>query len=158
MLRVWFGRKENAVYNTSVFFRHGYKDEWITDPFARKVIEDVDKSEVIGPNLIRSPVLGDISPERLSGGTKALILMKNYPRKLFNASNCGDNCAKWILELAKDKDFAINLLHVMNFGEGTFEIRIMNAGSGKMRIAHNMQEFLDAGVKYLQPVETVQAD
>ena len=150
MLRVWFGKKENAIYNTSVFFKNGYQDEWITDDFARAVISDVDKSEVISPNLIRSPVLGDISPLQLSGGVKALILMKHYPRKIFNASNCGDNCSKWILKLGNEIDFTINLHHVMNFGNQSFEIRIMNAGNGRMRIAHDMQEFLDAGVRYLQ--------
>ena len=133
-----------------VLFKNGYQDEWITDDFARIVISDVDKSEVISPNLIRSPVLGDISPLQLSGGVKALILMKHYPRKIFNASNCGDNCSKWILKLGNEMDFTINLHHVMNFGNQSFEIRIMNAGNGRMRIAHDMQEFLDAGVRYLQ--------
>ncbi len=150
MLRVWFGQRDNAIYNTSVFFKNGYVDEWIMDPFAREVIADVDKSEVIGPNLIHSPVLGDIPPERLSGGVKALILMKQYPRKIFNASNCGDNCAKWILDLGNRNDFTINLLHVMDFGKEPFEIRIMNARNRKLRTAHNMQEFLDAGVLYLR--------
>ena len=150
MVRVWFGKRDNAIYNTSVYFKNAYQDEWITEEFSRKIILDVDKSEVIGANLIRSPVLGDISPLQLSGGVKALILMKHYPRKIFNASNCGDNCAKWILELGKEMDFTINLLHVMHFDSQSFEIRIMNAGNGKMRIAHDMQEFLDAGVRYLK--------
>ncbi len=150
MLRVWFGKREGAIYNTSVYFKNGYKDSWITDDFARKVIADVDKSEVIGAHLIKSPVLGDISPEMLSGGVKALILMKQYPRKIFNASNCGDNCAKWILELAQERDLTINLFHVMDFGKGPFEIRIMNAGNSKARDVQNMQEFLDAGVRYLR--------
>ncbi len=44
MLRVWFGDRDNAIYNTSVFFKNRYKDEWITDEFARKVIKDVDHS------------------------------------------------------------------------------------------------------------------
>ncbi len=150
MLRVWFGKRDNAIYNTSVFFRNGYKDEWITDEFGRAVISDIDKSEVIGENLIRSPVLGDISPLQLSGGVKTLILMKHYPRRIFNASRCGDNCAKWILRLGDEMDFTINLHHVMNFGYDPFTIRIMNAGNSSMRIAHDMQEFLDAGVRYLQ--------
>ena len=93
MLRVWFGDRENAIYNTSVFFKNRYKDEWITDEFARNVIKDVDHSEVIDANSILSPVLGTITPLQLSGGVKALILMKNYPGLIFNASNCGDNCA-----------------------------------------------------------------
>lgn len=148
MLRVYFGEKENAIYNTSIYFKHNYKQEWILDQFAKDVIKDVDQSDVVDSNNILSPVLGSIAPEFLSGGAKALILMKNNPRKIFNASKCGDNCAKWILELAKTQNFTINLYHVMNFGRGEFEIKIMN--SKKPFIVHNMSEFLDAGVKYLQ--------
>lgn len=147
MLRVWFGDKENAIYNTSVFFKNRYKDEWILEDFSREVIADVDRSQVIDANSIQSPVLGNISPLQLSGGVKALILMKHFPGKVFNASNCGDNCAKWILKLGEEQDFTINLFHVMNFGKGDFQIRILNH---KKLLAHNMQEFLEAGAHYLR--------
>ena len=147
MLRVWFGDRENAIYNTSVFFKNRYEDGWITDPLAKEMIKDVDHSEVIDSNEIKSPVLGSISPLQLSGGVKALMLMKHYPGKIFNASNCGDNCAKWILKLAETQDFTINLFHVMDFGDDPFDIRILNK---KGLVVHNMQEFLNAGVKYLQ--------
>ncbi|MCR5625411.1 MAG: DUF4869 domain-containing protein [Lachnospiraceae bacterium] len=146
MLRVYFGDKENAIYNTSVYFKHSYEDKWITDDFTKEIVKDIDKSEVISAGNISSPVLGNISPLSLSGGVKALILMKNKPGKIFNASNCGDNCAKWILKMAEKKDFTINLHHIMDFGPGEFEIRILNH---RKLIVHNMKEFLDAGVKYL---------
>ena len=116
MLRVWFGERPNAVYNTSVYFKNKYEDEWITEDFARKVIRDVDYSEVKDANTIQSPVLGSISPLQLSGGVKALLLMKHYPGKIFNASSCGDNCAKWILELGESRNFTINLFHIIDFG------------------------------------------
>ena len=147
MLRVWFGDKKNAIYNTSVYFNNRYEDGWITDAFGKKVIKDVDLSEVIDSNSILSPVLGAISPLQLSGGVKTLLLMRHLPGKIFNASNCGDNCAKWILQLGKKQDFSINLYHVMDFGAEPFEIKVMN---GRGKIATNMQEFLDAGVKYLR--------
>jgi hypothetical protein len=147
MLRVWFGDKDTAIYNTSIYFKNRYKDEWILEDFSRKVIEDVDHSKVIDANCIQSPVLGSISPLQLSGGVKALILMKHFPGKIFNASNCGDNCAKWILSLGETQNFTINLLHVMDFGKGEFRIRVLN---DKKLIAHNMQEFLDAGAFYLR--------
>ena len=147
MLRVWFGDRENVIYNTSVFFKNKYNPEWLVDDFARKIIADVDYSEVIDVNTIKSPVLGTISPLQLSGGVKALILMKHMPGKIFNASNCGDNCAKWLLELGQKQDFTVNLYHIMNFGEGDFDIRILNHNK---LIVHNMQEFLNAGVKYLK--------
>ena len=152
MLKVWFGDKDRSdnnrfIYNTSVVFKNRYKDEWILEDFSKKVISDVDRSEVIDANSIQSPVLGIISPLQLSGGVKALILMKHFPGYTFNASNCGDNCAKWILELGEQQDFTISLFHVMDFGRGEFNIRILN---DRKLIAHNMQEFLDAGAYYLR--------
>lgn len=147
MLRVFFGDKPNAIYNTSVFFKNRYSDDWIVDSFAREVIKDIDKSEVVDGKTISSPILGCIPPVQLSGGVKALLLMKHFPGKVFNASNCGDNCAKWILKLAEERDFSINLFHIMDFGDGDFEIRVLN---DRKLIVHNMEEFLDAGVKYLQ--------
>ena len=149
MLNIYYGEldKENYVFDPDTFFDNTYEDEWITDDFAKKVIKDVDHSEVIDANSIKSPVFGYISPLQLSGGVKALILMKHFPGKVFNASNCGDNCARWILSLGEEKDFTINLYHVMNFGNGPYNIRILNDPHA---IAHNKQEFLDAGVKYLR--------
>lgn len=49
------------------------------------MIKDVDKSEVVSDECIISPVLGQIPPERLSGGVKTLLLILNEPDKIFNA-------------------------------------------------------------------------
>ena len=147
MLRVYFGEKENAIYNTSVYFKHSYKDEWMEEQFTKDVVADVDKSTVVDKNTILSPVLGNISPLMLSGGVKALLLMKHFPGKVFNASNCGNNCAPWLIKLGKEQNFTINLYHIMDFGKEEFEIRILNH---KTLVAHNMAEFLDAGAKYLR--------
>ncbi len=59
------------------------------------MIKDVDDSDVLSRECIKSPVLGQIPPERLSGGVKTLLLMLNEPDKIFNAFVCGDNCEKW---------------------------------------------------------------
>ena len=49
-------------------------------------------------------MLGQIPPERLSGGVKTLLLILNEPDRIFNASTCGDNCAKWIVEIGRIKE------------------------------------------------------
>lgn len=59
------------------------------------MIKDVDDSDVLSGECIKSPVLGQIPPECLSGGVKTLLLMLNEPDKIFNAFVCGDNCEKW---------------------------------------------------------------
>ena len=122
MLNIYFGDMPEAVYNTSVYFNYTYEDEWLTSDFAKEVIKKIDKSDVKGPHAVESPVLGVISPEKLSGGTKTLLLMANDPEKVFNASTCGDNCAPFILKLAKKKDLTINLRHLMDFGKKKFPV------------------------------------
>ena len=128
MLKIIFGNTANSIYHPPTFFDNVYQDEWITDPFSVRIIKEVDQSDVIGPHVISSPFLGSISTKEISGGVKTLILMKfDDSGKIFNASVCGDNCAKWIYEIAQEKDLIINLHHVMDFSAcETFEAYIMN--------------------------------
>ena len=140
MLNIQFGDMPEAIDNTSTYFKNTYKDNWITSELSRAMIADVDKSTVINERLIDSPVLGTITPAQLSGGVKALMLIAYDRKHVFNASNCGDNCAKWILKIAderKDK-VLINLRHLMDFGEGEFKIRIVNTN----KIVRNMAELV----------------
>lgn len=145
MLKIFFGNKEESIYNTSVYFKNTFLDEWITDPFSVEMIKDVDKSVVVGPHLIESPVLGPITPKELSGGVKTLILIYKDRSHLFNASNCGDNCSKWLLKMAENEDIKINLRHLMDFGNGKFEIEVLNNG----KIVHDMTELVDAAGEYV---------
>ena len=146
MLTIIYGDEPRSIYNTNVYFKTTYESEWLESELAKKMIQDVDDSEVLGGECIKSPVLGQIPPERLSGGVKTLLLMLNEPDRIFNASTCGDNCAKWILEIAKQKDLTINLRHMMNFGKNIdFEIKIKNGGE----VVHSMKELIPIASKYL---------
>ena len=146
MLSIYLGDMPEAIYHPPTYFDNMYEDEWLTNPLSVEMIADVDKSTVIGTHLIESPVLGPISPKELSGGVKTLILMAfDENDRVFNASACGDNCSKWILQIAEDKDLTINLRHIMDFGDGKFEAKILNTG----QLVHNMQEFLNVAGEYV---------
>ena len=145
MLNIYYGRMPEAIFNTAVYFKNVYEDSWITDFFAKEMILDVDKSVVLGEAVIDSPVLGKISPLGLSGGVKTLILIKNEPQNIFNASTCGDNCAKWILKIAEKQDTTINLRHLMDFGDEKFDICILNTN----QIVHSMKELVPIAVLYV---------
>ena len=138
MLNVFFGDMPEAIYNTAVYFKNTYMDRWITSDLGKAMIKDVDRSDVVSAALINSPVLGPITPIQLSGGVKTLLLIANDRKHVFNASTCGDNCAKWILEIAKDKKVMINLRHMMDFGKDDFKIKIVNNNM----IATDMRELL----------------
>ena len=145
MLKIYFGDMDGVLHNVETYFKNQMEYSWLESDLAKQIIEDVDNSVVESPQCIRSNVLGQIPPTRLSGGTKALLLIWNEMDRVVNASNCGDNCAKWLLEFGQQKDITINLNHIMDFGTKDFEIEILNDRC----MVHNMKEYVLEAVKYL---------
>ncbi|MBD5508816.1 MAG: DUF4869 domain-containing protein [Lachnospiraceae bacterium] len=144
MLKVSFGKPtEKILWDIDPYFNFNFEHEWLQDDLVKRMIKDIDKSEVLNIYHIQDPVLGQISPWLLSKGVKALILAFNEPNLYINGSACGDNCAKWWLEIGKVKDIRINLGHIMHF-DGEFEIYIENSD----KIVHNMSEFISEEIKY----------
>ncbi|HIR05309.1 MAG TPA: DUF4869 domain-containing protein [Candidatus Copromonas faecavium] len=145
MLNIFYGDMPEAIFNTAVYFKNTYEDDWITEPLTKEMIADVDQSIVLDKGIIDSPVLGKIPPVGLSGGVKTLILIAHFPNLIFNASTCGDNCAKWLLKIAEKDDRTINLRHLMNFGNEEFEIRILNTN----QVIHTMAELVPIAGLYV---------
>ncbi|MBR0308604.1 MAG: DUF4869 domain-containing protein [Mogibacterium sp.] len=146
MLNIFYGDMQEAVYNPARFFKNSYTDEWITDELSVEMIRDVDRSEVVSARVIDSPVLGGISPRELSGGVKTLIDIYKRPDMVFNASACGDNCAKWLLHIGEMMDVTINLRHIMDFGKGEFTVRVINTD----QIIHNMKDLVAVSGKFVR--------
>lgn len=145
MLSIVFGDVPNSIYYPPTYFDNTYRDEWIVDPRTKEMVRDVDKSEVISARAVDSPFLGSIPVKELSGGVKTLILMLfDESGKIFNASACGDNCAKWIVKIANDKDLTINLHHIMDFsGCEDFHAHILNTD----KEVHGFLEYLDEAMR-----------
>lgn len=145
MLKIFYGDMKEAIYNTAAYFKYDYEDEWIVDPFVREMIQDVDQSTVLDSGVIDSPVLGKIPPTGLSGGVKTLILVKYDVDKIFNASTCGDNCAKWLLKIAEREDRIINLHHLLDFGNQSFTVQILNTN----QTVHSMEELVSVAGEFV---------
>jgi hypothetical protein len=145
MLKIYLGDMDGVLHNVETYFKNQLDYSWLNDDFVKEVIQDVDKSTVESVQCINSPVLGQIPPTSLSGGTKALILMKFLDGRVINASNCGDNCAKWILKLGEEQDLTINLNHIMDFGTQEFCAEILNDNS----MILGMKEFVMKAIEYL---------
>lgn len=145
MLNIWYGDYDPVIYNTAVYFKNDYSPAWLEDPFVQKMILDVDKSEVLSSGAVSSPVMGIIPPTSLSGGVKTLILILKEPEKVFNASNCGDNCAKWLLKIGTMENVTVNLRHMMDFGDDPFEIHVMNTDT----MVHTMDEVIRVAGRFV---------
>lgn len=147
MLRINFGSLPDEIYNTEIFYENQYDRNWVMDDFAKEIIKDIDSSEVIAPDLIKNDVFGSFSSTELSAGVKTLLLIKNMPNKIFNISNCGDNCAKYLLKLAEDRDIKVTLHHAMDFGNN-FSVKVIN--EGKRKEITDATEFLMLAHRYLK--------
>lgn len=138
MLKIWYYSGTEYMNDAPSYFDNVYEDEWIEDELVKEMIRDVDHSVVVSAHIIESPVLGAITPKELSGGVKVLILMLKDDSFIYNLSNCGNNCAKWVLKIAGMKDLTVYLQHIFHL-EGQFEIKIMNTG----KIVHNQAEYVN---------------
>ncbi len=145
MLHIYFGEMKNANYGPD-WFKANYDLAWLKDQFVQTIIKDVDKSEFVDGLIINSPVLGPIPPERLSGGLQTLIMIYEKPDLIFDATSCGENCAKWLLEIGKTKDVTINLNYLMKFTNAdSFEVHIENEN----RTITSREEYVMTAVKYV---------
>lgn len=147
MLYINFGSLPNEIRHASPYFDIYYEPEWLSDELNKQMILDVDKSKVIAENIIESPLLGTIPPQWLSGGVKCLILMNSENEgNIFNASNCGDNCSKWIREISKKQDLVITLHHYMVFNyedqkNPEFHAKILNSNREIFTIQEYNEEY-----------------
>ena len=57
MLKIYYGDRDDVIYNTSVYFKYNYQPDWLQDADVKQMILDVDRSVVLGNGAIDSPVL-----------------------------------------------------------------------------------------------------
>lgn len=133
----------NRISNVRSYFDTGYEPEWFDDEFVRKIIKDIDKTTVVsGINLYNDVLLG-ISPESLSSGSKALIILfeEDY---VVNGDRLGDNCIGLLFEIAKQKDITITTSHILPLPTpGQLPVKTVVHGYGEIK---SKKEFVDAFV------------
>lgn len=114
----------------SDYFDDAFESSWFSDDFVRKIIKEIDDSEVVGLEgasvNIFNKVLGNIPPQYLSSGCKALILLYIEGIKV-NGDRLGDNCMNLLLQIADMKDVYISLSHIPPF-PNEFNAVIVNNG------------------------------
>lgn len=146
MLNVIMGRPEGEIYETARYFNALFEEEWMEHEIIKDIIKDVDESDMISNKLIQNDIWGTLSPKDLSSDTKTLILMLNFPDKIFNGSQCGDNWNKWLVKIGDMISPTIAVHHIHKFPDDMkFNIRILNDNS----VVHNDKEYFN---KYLEIV------
>lgn len=130
MLSVYIGKKPNEIGHAGGWFDHQLDLNVINQEFSKRVIRDIDKSEVINENTVKSSKLGIIPITKISSGAKAVIVMK-YTNEVVDSAYFGDNCIKYVVEIAREKELVISMLRFINVFEYGYrgQIKILNNGS-----------------------------
>lgn len=137
MLYVTTNCPDNLIKSVSNYFDSHKTRDWFNNDLVKKIIKDIDNTIAVKDEYMESPIFGGMSPDRLSGGCKAVILMYVQNRPIYG-TKCGDNCSKSILEVAKVKDVTIYLKHCLLGWGNDFEITFLDTE----KIVHNEQEFV----------------
>ncbi len=112
MLSILFnGESDRTLWDIDTFFKYNYEPEWLSDNMVRAMVKDVDDLEIVDSCII-SPVLGQIPPESLSGGVKALIWLLKCSDEELNVAILdlflfGENCQEWLLKIGELRDITL---------------------------------------------------
>lgn len=143
MLNIILGEfPEDCILNPDLYFSVYKKPDWFNREDVKNIIKTIDNVDAIKDEYMVSPIFGAISPDRLSTGCKNLILLYTNPQNIIYASRAGDNCAPFIVELAKKEDITIVLHHLMEFPE---DMTAFIVDTNK-RVS-NFDEFIDEYIK-----------
>ena len=124
-----------VLRKVDIYWQLCNKPGWVDNDLCRRIITDIDKSEVISDKIIDSPVFGSMSPATLSGGVLSLIIMYNTD-VIVDFTNCGDECVKWLLEIGKVKDVYTVCEYLPWFPDGEYEVYINGT------LCHNRREVM----------------
>ena len=130
MLKVYFGNNEKALRSGDGYFDNWLDDDCLETEFAKEVVREIDKSELISKNLVQSPVIGAVQPKFLSGGAKSLLILR-FSDVEMNITAFGENCYPYIIKISKEKDITIcsnNAFRIFECGD-LDSILILNDGS-----------------------------
>ena len=107
MLNFIIGRENidlgSVRLDSRLYFRKATQD-WLEDDFAKRAIASVDQAKVLFGFALENRFGYGMSSEQLSTGTKTLLLIKNDPDHIYYASNMGDNCVPFLMEIVKERE------------------------------------------------------
>lgn len=105
---VGFFNESDIVRNPDDYFEYYVRDlSFIDSPFCREVVKECsDVVEFLSSTTMRAGNGMFISPMQLSSGAKNVLIMESTD-KICNMGWCGDNCNRFVEDIADRKDLTV---------------------------------------------------
>lgn len=97
-------KRDNFIVKPSVVFDTFYDRSWLENEWAKRVVSDIDNVPMVRDSVFESIVYAGLSPQYLCNGTKNLFLCRYIDNQFNHFSKMGENCYKYLFEIAKMKD------------------------------------------------------
>lgn len=119
----------NMLLHPDTIFKYYHTEEWLNSDFGRGLITDIDKVDVMDKSkpVVRILLEKGLVLDNLATGTKNVLLCKYFvnPRDhsvpLYNRMGfMGENCFKWLLQAAVERDIYMVTTVFRNFDEVEF--------------------------------------
>lgn len=109
MLNLIFQRNKaknpkDVLIDSRGYFSRFKKEEWFSDKFVQEIIRKIDNAEIISGFVLKGYDGSIIPPEYLSIGSKTMICIYEFPDKIFNITQIGNNVVPFLVELCKQRD------------------------------------------------------
>ncbi|MCR5011858.1 MAG: DUF4869 domain-containing protein [Lachnospiraceae bacterium] len=145
MLNLYFGNFKDALLSGNSYFDLNIDESCIETDFGRRIIKEISGADVLDKNSVIHPIYGSIPTRDLAGGIKALfILMFDDDYGMLDLASMGDNCLKYLGEIAGEKDIKVCTDTWREVWAGQ-PIKILNDNT----IANSADELYREWVKYL---------
>lgn len=150
MLKITFGRYRNEAWAIDYYFEDVYDSDchWGDDEFIRRMILDIDECTHVADDMFKHQQWGLLRMVDLSGSVKNLILMYKQPTEImYRATNCGEECASWIEQIASMHDIHVSLSYLM-------DLNPLNVKGGiyctnEERYLKDIEDYMFTAVKYI---------
>lgn len=95
---------DSVIVDCRDYFNRVKEDSWFQDDFVKSIIKGVDRADVVDGCVLRNEFGKVISADHLSTGSKAMICIYEFPDKIFNITQMGNNVLAWLMQLCEKED------------------------------------------------------
>ena len=125
MLNLIFGKEfefdpDRVIVNPDQTFREVKQSHWFEDDFAIRVLREIDDFKVTQGRVMQDFWSANRGMDDICTGTKNLLLAKNYADKSVMLQRMGDNCYKFLLEIADTTNITVYSSIIPLFPEDLF--------------------------------------
>ncbi len=151
MLHIHFRTTEKTIEDIDRYFPLNFKSEWLENEFVREMIKDISTVDFINEKMIDTLIEEEICTDELPRQIKVLLCLLFKPENEYYGTYCGDECGRWILEIAKKHDITLAFDHILRFkcpeeaNVTSLNIHILNNG----KMVDTMAEFVTEAVNCL---------